>query len=156
MFYKGEVEEELRDKKYPSRSEWVMFKEGDMDTFMKKIVEERSSEMYEHHQSEDCPARGICMNSTYLLAITCCIFVTGCGNCWTVDGNWKLTFPHCMFPVANVVPNFRELSFPAICPEELLGNKAFCSDHCTVAEKHGCPTNIRSFVKFQKAISSGN
>ena len=59
MFYKGEVEEELRDKKYPSRSEWVMFKEGDMDTFMKKIVEERSSKMYEHHQSEDCPARGI-------------------------------------------------------------------------------------------------
>ena len=81
---------------------------------------------------------------------------TGCGNCWAVDGNWKLTFPHCMFPVTNTVPNFRGLSFPGICPEELYGNKAFCSDHCKVAEKHGCPTNIRSFVKLQKNTSSGD
>jgi hypothetical protein len=23
----------------------------------------------------------------------------GCGLAWAVDGNWKLTFPVCMFPV---------------------------------------------------------
>ena len=55
-----------------------------------------------------------------------------------------------MFPVSNTVPNFRCLSFPAICPEQLVGNKAFCADHCTVAEEHGYPTDIRSFIKLQK------
>ena len=59
MFYKGEIEEDLRDDKYPSRREWLMFREGDLDTFMKRIVEEQSSEMYDHHQSKDCPARGM-------------------------------------------------------------------------------------------------
>lgn len=63
MFYKGEIEEDLRDVKYPSRSEWLMFREGDLDTFMKKIVEERSTEMYDHHQSKDCPARGTYINT---------------------------------------------------------------------------------------------
>lgn len=74
---------------------------------------------------------------------------TGCGQCWTVDGNWKLTFPHCMFPVKNTVPNIHGLSFPDICPEELNGKKAFCSKHCAVAEEYGYPTDIRGFIKFQ-------
>ena len=59
MFYKGEIEEELRDEKYPSHCKWVMFKEEDIDMFMKKIVEERSTETYQHHPSKDCPARGM-------------------------------------------------------------------------------------------------
>ena len=178
MFYKGEIEEDLRDDKYPSRSEWLMFREGDLNTFMKEIVEEQSAGLYDHHQSKDCPARGTCtpiivfvihhlhqfFSSCQYIELALCFEVSsvntiyftltcdssGCGSCWTVDGNWKLTFPHCMYPVANTVPNFRSLSFPAICPEELLGNKAFCANHCTVAEEHGYPTDIRSFVKFQK------
>ena len=56
----------------------------------------------------------------------------------------------CFQLLIYTVTNFRSLSFPAICPEDLLGNKAFCANHCIVAEDHSYPTDIRSFVKFQK------
>ena len=25
----------------------------------------------------------------------------GCGKCWSMDGNWKLMFPHCMYYCAG-------------------------------------------------------
>ena len=58
MFFKGELEDELRDDKYPGRSEWVMCNEGDVEKIMKQVVEEHSEEMYPHHPSKDCSARG--------------------------------------------------------------------------------------------------
>ena len=57
MFYKGELEDELRDDRYPGR-EWTMGNEGDIEIFMKQVVEEHSGETYLHHPSKDCPARG--------------------------------------------------------------------------------------------------
>ena len=76
---------------------------------------------------------------------------SGCGQCWTVDGNWKLTFPHCMFPVKNSVLDLPGLSFLSTCPEQPEGKKAFCAAHCVVAKEHGCPTDICGYVKYQKS-----
>lgn len=58
MYWKGEVEEELRDENHIWRMKWVMNSEGDLDNLMKDIVEEHSGETYTHQQSKDCHAKG--------------------------------------------------------------------------------------------------
>ena len=78
--------------------------------------------------------------------------IIGCGKCYTVDGNWKLTFPHCMFPVKSriIIPG---LNFANVCPSQPLGNKAFCKLHIPLAESAGYPCNVKEFVKYCGANS---
>lgn len=73
--------------------------------------------------------------------------VIGCGSCYSVDGNWKLTFPHCMFPVCAGIPGLPTLNFPDVCTEQLMPKSAFCIQHTKVAEARGYPTSIREFLK---------
>ena len=72
---------------------------------------------------------------------------TGCGKCWVLDGNWKLAFAHCMFPVQNV-PVAIKLSLPNTCPREPKGNNAFCEEHCEVVRKLKIPTRLREFLAY--------
>lgn len=62
-----------------------------------------------------------------------------------MDGNWKLTFPHCMFPVKAGLPGLPALN---MCIEQLLPRSAFCAHHYEVATSKGYPTTIRGFLKF--------
>ena len=71
----------------------------------------------------------------------------GCGKCWAIDGNWKLAFAHCMFPVQKS-PVAIKLSLPNVCPEEPKGKNAFCTQHCTIVEEKGIPTNLKDFLSF--------
>ncbi len=50
----------------------------------------------------------------------------GCGTCYSIDGNWKLCFPHCMFPVKAGLPGLPNLNFPDVCIEQLNPGLAFC------------------------------
>lgn len=65
-----------------------------------------------------------------------------------MDGNWKLTFPHCMFPVKAGLPGLPALNMPDVCTEQLLPKSAFCVKHFEVAESKGYPTTIREFLKY--------
>ena len=76
-----------------------------------------------------------------------CIHV-GCGRCWTLDGNWKLGFVHCMFPVVTKVIGVQWLNYPNVCTEEPLPNSAFCLKHSTLAKEQSIPTKLKDYVQF--------
>ena len=75
-------------------------------------------------------------------------FILGCGKCWAIDGNWKLCFPHCMFPVVCKVPNLPLLKFPSVCTSQPKSKSAFCVAHYSKAEQLGYPTDVKGFLRF--------
>ena len=75
-------------------------------------------------------------------------FDIGCGHCWSLDDNWKLVFPHCMFPVECTIEGLG-VRLPDVCPcEPLTSGSAFCAAHMQVALEKGCPTSVKEFLKF--------
>ena len=58
MFFKGEIEKEIRNPKYPERMKWVMKADGDIDDMMERVVEEQSQTLYEHQETPHCPDKG--------------------------------------------------------------------------------------------------
>ena len=57
MFFRGEVEEELRE--CPLQLEKVRFKaDSDMEEFMINVEEGRITKLYPHQQSERCMKKG--------------------------------------------------------------------------------------------------
>ena len=75
-------------------------------------------------------------------------YTIGCDRCFSMDGNWKLCFPHCMFPVSAGVPGLPTLNVPNICPNQLKKGSAFCEHHFEVALNLNYPTDIKGFLKF--------
>ena len=59
-----------------------------------------------------------------------------------------------MFPVSNRVSGFTRLSYPNVCPGQPVGKKAFCAEHCVLAERLNYPTDIKKFLKFEKSNKS--
>ena len=65
-----------------------------------------------------------------------------------MDGNWKLAFPICMFPVRTSVPALAGVNYPGVCINQPSGNSAFCMQHLTAAKEIGYPTNVKAFRRF--------
>ena len=71
----------------------------------------------------------------------------GCEKFTAMDGNWKLRFPHCMFPVKAEVCGIENINYPSVCTEQPSNPRsAFCDRHCEEAKKKGIPTGLRDFV----------
>ena len=83
------------------------------------------------------------------------MLISGCGRCYAVDGNWKLTFPHCMFPVKTSI-GLPGVNFPDVCPQQPKGNHAFCSHHMVIAESRKYPTSVKEFLHYCGAKSVGS
>ena len=66
----------------------------------------------------------------------------------TLDGNWTLCFPHCMFPVSSSVPNLPKVRFPNVCPEPLKPKSAFCIEHYSKAQTLGYPIDVKGFLAY--------
>ena len=65
----------------------------------------------------------------------------------SMDGVWKLRFPHCMFPVKAEVAGFPALNYPNVCTMEPASqNSAFCAEHCEIARESNIPTGLREFI----------
>ena len=63
----------------------------------------------------------------------------GCGKLYVHDGNWKLCYAHCMFPVAVTIEGYeKEINYPKICPRNPEHQSEFCHTHCSVVKKK-CP-----------------
>lgn len=127
----------------------------DREDVMRRCESARVSCLYPHKEcGEKGLARGmfyLCVHGGILLLLTLLLqslstFI-GCGKCWAFDGNWKLTFAHCVFPVQNSAAAIK-LSLPNVCPEEPKGNNAFCARHCTIVEGQGIPTKLKDFLAF--------
>ena len=66
-----------------------------------------------------------------------------------MDGNWKLTFPHCMFPIQTIVPGLSGVNYPDVCQNQPMTSKhAFCKVHYEVAIEKKIPTDIKGFVQY--------
>ena len=78
----------------------------------------------------------------------------GCGHCWAMDGNWKLSFPHCMFPLTSHIPNLPALHFSNVCPRQLKPKSAFGIDHYSKAQSQGYPTDVKGFLTFCGATNT--
>ena len=79
----------------------------------------------------------------------------GCGKCWSIDGNWKLNFPHCMYPVQVSVPALPLINMPDVCTNQPMNSEnAFCCHHVEVAKTKGYPVKVRDFVKFCSSKSN--
>ena len=75
--------------------------------------------------------------------------ILGCGTLFSIDGNWKLCYPVCMYRVPKEVAGFEgKLSYVDTCPNGPLPGKAFCAHHCRLAEREGTPTGLRDFLRF--------
>ena len=87
-----------------------------------------------------------------LLHNYCCY--TGCGKCWSMDGNWKLMFPHCMYPVETIVPGLPGLNYPDVCQNQPLTSKhAFCKHHHAIASEMKIPTDVKGFIQYCGGIA---
>ena len=92
----------------------------------------------------------LCTYSSGQIAYCALVFspnYSGCGRCWSMDGNWKLCFPHCMFPVSSSVPNLSNVRFPNVCPKPLKPKSAFCIQHYSKAQTLGYPTDVKGFCR---------
>ena len=80
----------------------------------------------------------------------------GCGQCWSIDGNWKLIFPHCMYPVKMKIPGLEGINTPDVCfnqPEA--SNTPFCSTHKRLAMQKQIPTDMKGFMKYCNGSALG-
>ena len=58
MFFKGEIEKEIRNPKSPEHMKWVMKADGDIDDMRERVVEEQSQTLHEHQETPHCPDKG--------------------------------------------------------------------------------------------------
>ena len=85
------------------------------------------------------------------------LFFAGCANFTSMDGIWKLRFPHCMYPVETTVAGFEALNYPDVCTNAPYGKgSAFCAEHCLTAQKREIPTNLREFLHQYCGVSAKN
>ena len=122
-FWNGELEDEIRehnwidDVKFSSSTS----REDVMDT----VDRERSVTVYEHqHCSDECKKRGKC---DYFCLCSKEFLHTGCGRLFSIDGNWKLSYPICMYRVPKEITGFEgNLKYVDSCPNSPMHGMAFC------------------------------
>ena len=76
--------------------------------------------------------------------------IIGCGQLWSIDGNWKIKYPVCMYPVPKDTAAFKgNLRYMDTCPNSPIYGKAFCEEHCTAASAQGIPTDLKSYLSYK-------
>ena len=80
--------------------------------------------------------------------------LAGCGTLWSLDGNWKLTYPICMYQVPKSVPFGRTLQYVHSCPKQPAPNMAFCVEHCEMAKKQQLPTELHDYLKYTNKMTA--
>ena len=80
--------------------------------------------------------------------------VAGCGTLWSLDGNWKLTYPICMYRVPKNVPFGGTLQYVSSCPKQPVPNMAFCVEHCEIAKKQKIPSELHEYLKYSNRVTA--
>ena len=83
--------------------------------------------------------------------------LTGCGKLFSIDGNWKLSYPICMYRVPKQISGFDgALKYVDSCPNQPAPWMAFCEHHCSVATTKGVPCPLREFLQHIGVNHDGN
>uniref|UniRef100_A0A1X7UPD7 CxC5 like cysteine cluster associated with KDZ domain-containing protein n=1 Tax=Amphimedon queenslandica TaxID=400682 RepID=A0A1X7UPD7_AMPQE len=132
-FWNAESEMELRETKNIGHS---FFSVSAREDLMKEIDRKRANTTYPHNDCSDkCKKRG-------------------CGTLWSCDGNWKLTYPICMFDTPKELSGFSgQLNYVSACPNQPENGEAFCEEHKEKAKSLGIPTILGDYVKYKKQNS---
>ena len=58
-FFKAELEVEARKPTTNRLSTWQFKRDSDQEQFIEEVIEHVQSSLYAHHQTENCPQKGI-------------------------------------------------------------------------------------------------
>ena len=153
-FWNSEVESELR----MGDINFKFTEKSDREAFMDAVDRSRANNPYAHTNcSEECRKRGnnntivilvmfLCNMYSILHAVTIMymhmIILQAVEPFWSLDGNWKLTYPICMYQVPKNVPFGGTLQYVSSCPKQPVPNMAFCVEHCEMARKQKIPSEL--------------
>lgn len=74
-----------------------------------------------------------------------------------MDGNWKLCYAHCMFPVPVTISGYEgEINYPDVCPINPGYQSAFCQKHAKLVQNKGLPSKLRPFLDYCNKQNKGN
>lgn len=134
---------------------------GPKDAAAEYVVRQRTATTYDHECHTGCQNKGI-MYLIFTLTIVLYILTShsvddvGCGKLYVLDGNWKLSYAHCMFPVPVTLPGYEgEINYPNVCPRNPEYQSAFCDRHTSVVKQKGIPTELRKFFIHCKNQKKG-
>lgn len=78
-------------------------------------------------------------------------YTIGCGRLFSIDGNWKICYPHCMWKVPTETKGFKgKLQYIDSCPNEPHHAQALCEQHCSEASLLGIPTELKEYIAHLK------
>lgn len=121
---------------------------------MVEIDQQRASAQY--IRTEECRKRGVQFQWTYNYLYIVFGYL-GCGTLWACDGNWKFSYPVCMFDVPKEVTGFSgQLNYVNTCPNQPEHGKAFCSEHIEVCKNIDIPTALKAYKQYKKGIIVNN
>ena len=73
------------------------------------------------------------------------VLYVGCGKLFSVDGNWKLCYPICMYHVPKEISGFNgALQYVDSCPNQPVAGMAFCEKHCEI------PCMLQEFQEYSR------
>ena len=79
------------------------------------------------------------------------VVYVGCGKLFSVDGNWKLCYPICMYCVPKEISGFDgALQYVDSCPNQPVAGMAFCEKHCEIVSSQGIPCMLQEFQKYSR------
>ena len=58
MYYRGELEAEIRHPAHPERRQWAFTCDSDRNKYMEIVIEEQGARKYAHSPTETCKIRG--------------------------------------------------------------------------------------------------
>ena len=129
--------------------------------YMRKVDQVRASTVYSHDVcSEECRRRGKSILVVYCRHGYKENVCTGCGKLYSIDGNWKICYPHCMWKIPMEPQGFNGgLNYVNCCPNEPEPGKALCKHHCIEVEERGIPCGLKDYSQYishEGIISSNN
>lgn len=155
-FWNAESEDELREA---NKINYQFQSQSAREDLMAEIDQKRANSTYLHSNcSEECRKRGTKFNSSQedsviarrISCMNCMQPLTflGCGTLWSLDGNWKLSYPICMYNAPKEISGFSgQLNYVSTCSNQPENGQAFCR---RVVASKGVPTTLKEYSKYKK------
>ena len=143
-FWNAELENELRQRG------WIhsCFKNTQSkEKLMDDIDGIRANSIYLHNECSDD-----CQKKRYMHRFLIYVYIYNhlvCGTLYSIDGNWKICYPHCMWRTADESKSYEGcLQYVDCCLNEPVPSSALCEKHLEEAKKRSIPTKIKEYVDF--------
>lgn len=108
-FWSHQLKAELRERGW---KEYLFVSSSLREDYMKKIDNFKNGQNLYIHIMKVTVQRNAsneisCTLLTLGLGYICCVHMIECGWLWSTDGNWKINYPVCMYPIPKVTAAFK-------------------------------------------------